>query len=346
MDARNFDYDKSTNVRFRRLKTLVDAFEIDQEEKFNEQSMEWIVKTTLVIYKNGFKKESQGVGAMSVKDEKLGWAALPYASTTSLGRAISLLGIFEDDIATDEEVVEASNRIPQKKVIQDTKELLQQAQDFVNKKAPDVKESEVEPEVVDEAVEEKKVRERKLKHKYTRVSIENKTLTDIIELADRLAYGECKIKATDLPMKISKGNLFEVIDAIQNGVFLEKAREIVANAMQANVDKGLSADAGISAYLLEKFDFAEKPDQNITAIKVENMLENFLEGNRDYLSFIQSVWEPLQNEGYSDTQMTRLYEKMKKNGIFKFETIGMMFQSSPVQDLRKYISEVYKQKPQ
>ena len=90
MDARNFDYDKSTNVRFRRLKTLVDAFEINQEEKFNEQSMEWIVKTTLVIYKNGFKKESQGVGAMSVKDEKLGWAALPYASTTSLGRAISL----------------------------------------------------------------------------------------------------------------------------------------------------------------------------------------------------------------------------------------------------------------
>lgn len=327
MDNRNFDYDKSTDVRFRRMKAIVDAFEVRQEENFIEASSEWVVKTTLTVYSKGFKKESQGVGSMSTKDDKLGWCALPYASTTSLGRAISMLGILDEDLATDAERNAAAERAPERQVIKDTKELLQNAQDFVERKTQD------------------KPEKKRIKHKYAKEQIMGLSMPDAIKLADSLSFGQYKIKCSDLPMRMSKQILFELIEAFEDGVFLEKAKDIISEAMQKNVDKGLSADSGISAYLLEKFSFSDKPDENINSIRIESMLENFLEGNRDHLSFIQCVWEPLQVEGYHDTQLVRIFEQMKKSGLIKFENVGMMFASAPVNELRKYLQEVFSQKP-
>jgi len=332
---RVFDLDKSTDVRFRKLKSLVDAFEIYQMESYNVESKEWVVKTRLVVYKHGFKKESTGMGSMSSADEAYGWCALPYASTTSLGRAISLLGILEDGIATELEVKVSEDKRPAPDFVKPTQEVIREAvaiseeNDFESKKVSKVINK---PE--------------KLAVKYNRLQIMRMPIEQSLTIIDEIVSKEYKIKVSDLPVDHSKQNIYLCFKALYDGKFMELAHHYVNGAINRNIEEGFPADTGIPAYIIEHFGFHTKPGTSINDSKVEIILERFLSsGKRDHETFLREVLEPLDDDGYTNAQLVDVFNIQVKNGMYKYENIGLMFMFGTVEHMRKFLTQVYSRKP-
>lgn len=287
---RKFDEDKSANRRLKKLKKIVDFYEFDQFESFNAESSEWVVRTNLTVYQKGFKRTSIGLGAMSVNDKDYGWAALPYASTTSLGRAIGLLGILDEDIVTELELEAAAKRLEKKPLsatefIKETLEKSKKAIDniasediekeqitneyFVPQKefiktTDQVKE--VIPEPVKEVIPEPVIPEPKVKKeeksysnieyvpkkKYSKSELQFMTLPVLEQVAHEL-MSPLNMSVSDFPGRDTKEKYRGFVAAAQINRVMEYGKDYLEGWMKENVDKGFDPDVDVDPKLITKF---------------------------------------------------------------------------------------------
>lgn len=307
---RKFDEDKSANNRLKKLRESYPNIDIRKAKEFNESTKEWHVTTQITVWHQGFKKESVGFGSMSVNDSDFGWSALAYAETTSLGRAIGLLGLIDEPIVTDLEVEvgelkmggqSLSRKEKSSKTI-DSNNLLHDALSKATKKGKpadnDLIEDEVSKEkedlisvtlvneqedipvmppqetVMDDDPEPEPEVETE-ESKEIDPDFFGRKLTpmkseEVFDYYESKVLPTTKIRLEDLPGKNTKARAIELIVAFLKGNFEEIVTEIVSDHMSHNVSMGMAPDFDLPAYLLKQLNITFDLEDDGDSVSVED----------------------------------------------------------------------------
>lgn len=376
---RKIDEDKSTNVRLKKLRELVDHVDITTEHSFNDTSFEWVVKATVVVYKDGFKKESTGLGSMSVKDPDYGWSALPYAETTSIGRAIGKLGLIEADIATDLEKESGETKLLVRKESKKTVDsdsvndfvrsafekasrhasshpakLSPQEEPELNDSSPTIEDiqvydsgSEQEEDFLDTKQEPKEDKP----NGYTENQLNNMLAADVLALYNELIFKAHQVDVEDLPGRATKARLIEYILAFQEGKFLDVASEIVSQHMLKNIEKGLAGDIDIPSYLLSKLELivpsvteeGKKEVQVTYNAEAVDMVNKFLAvGRKDFPAIRVGLLDVAKSKGYDLAKMQKVFAQFEKAKLTEHSRLFDFLRDSSEDQLKLYFTELFK----
>lgn len=363
---RKFDEDKSARVRLRKLKENCVAYEIETEKEFVPESKEWAVTTKLTVFiEGGFKKVVTGYGAMSTMDRDFGWAALPYAETTSLGRAISKTGLIpDDDIATDleKEVGEYKSKTKESAPIRPKEEVAQFLNEALTKATKATTKVSIEQELSapDEDVSEPPKEESESVEgvsepvhpdlKYTEKGLSPMLVGDIESIYADLVESATNIPLEDIPVKLTKRKIIDFILWFQEGVFLENLKGVISGHMSDNVSKGYAPDIDVPSYLIQKLDIGigedekeREPDKPLYHPKAVSLVEKYLAANQRNFGYVKvALLSPCEKEGLSIGDMTSVFDRFRRSGTIKFIRLTDFLKEGDADEMKLYFTELFK----